>query len=150
MRSETLTLYTIGFTQKNAKDFFETLRHSGVQRVIDVRLNNKSQLAGFSKRDDLGYFLDAILGIEYLHEPLLAPTQEMLDDYKKKKGSWENYETAFLNLMEERKIEKELKPGLIAGGCLLCSEDQPHHCHRRLVAEYLERKWGRLDIRHIA
>src|SRR3954464_3892969 len=113
MQEKQPTVYTIGFTKKNAKEFFETLRKAGVQRVIDVRLNNKSQLAGFSKREDLTYFLDEILGIQYIHEPLLAPTQEMLDAYKKSKGSWADYERAFLRLMEERKIEDKLAPELV-------------------------------------
>jgi len=143
------TVFTIGFTQKSAKQFFESLGKAGVQRVIDVRLNNKSQLAGFSKREDLTYFLNKILGIGYLHEPLLAPTQEMLGEYKKNKGSWADYEQAFLNLMEQRKIEDVIPPEIVAGSCLLCSENQPHHCHRRLVADYLQKKWGRLEIRHL-
>ena len=147
---ESPTVYTIGFTKKNAQAFFQTLKKAGVQRVIDVRLNNTSQLASFSKRDDLTYFLDEILGIDYVHEPLLAPTQEMLDAYRKNKGSWTDYEREFLKLMQERKIEEKIQPELISGGCLLCSEDQPHQCHRRLVAEYLEKKWGKLDIRHLA
>src|SRR5436190_6192382 len=138
---ESPTVYTIGFTKKNAQAFFQTLKKAGVQRVIDVRLNNTSQLASFSKQDDLTYFLDEILGIDYVHEPLLAPTQEMLDAYRKNKGSWTDYEREFLKLMQERKIEEKIQPELISGGCLLCSEDQPHQCHRRLVAEYLEKKW---------
>ena len=149
MEQNSHTVFTIGFTKKNAKEFFEKLRQAGVQRVIDVRLNNKSQLAGFSKREDLTYFLDEILGIQYIHEPLLAPTQELLDAYKKSKGSWADYERAFLRLMEERKIENKIAPEQVGGGCLLCSEDQPHQCHRRLVAEYLEGKWGKLEIKHI-
>jgi uncharacterized protein (DUF488 family) len=143
------TVFTIGFTQKSANQFFESLGKAGVQRVIDVRLNNKSQLAGFSKREDLTYFLNKILGIGYLHEPLLAPTQEMLGEYKKNKGSWADYEQRFLNLMEQRKIEDVIPPEIVAGSCLLCSENQPHHCHRRLVADYLQKKWGRLEIRHL-
>src|SRR4051812_49313666 len=141
MQEKQPTVYTIGFTKKNAKEFFETLRKAGVQQVVDVRLNNKSQLAGFSKREDLTYFLNEILGINYVHELLLAPTQEMLDAYKKNKGTWSDYEKAFLNLMHERRIEEKIQPETITGSCLLCSEDQPHHCHRRLVAEYLEKKW---------
>ena len=143
------TVFTIGFTQKSANQFFESLGKAGVQRVIDVRLNNKSQLAGFSKREDLTYFLNKILGIGYLHEPLLAPTQEMLGEYKKNKGSWADYEQRFLNLMEQRKIEDVIPPEIVAGSCLLCSENQPHHSHRRLVADYLQKKWGRLEIRHL-
>lgn len=146
---EIIPVYTIGFTKKNAAQFFEKLRGSGVKRVVDVRLNNSSQLAGFSKRDDLKYFLDKILGIEYVEEPLLAPTQPLLDAYKKNGGDWAVYERAFLDLMAERKIEDKIDPALLAGGCLLCSEDKPHQCHRRLVAEYLHARWGNLQIHHI-
>jgi len=121
----------------------------GTKRVIDVRLNNSSQLAGFAKRDDLRYFLEEILGISYVHLPELAPTKEILDAYKKHKGDWSVYEPAFLDLMKNREIEKRVDPDLIKGGCLLCSEDKPHHCHRRLVVEYLQNKWGELSITHL-
>ena len=116
---------------------------------MDVRLNNVSQLAGFAKRDDLRFFLEAICNIEYVHLPLLAPTQEMLDTYRKAKGSWDNYEKQFLELMAQRKIETELRKDLIDAGCLLCSEETPEHCHRRLVAEYLSKQWGAVEIQHI-
>ena len=149
MLNERTPLFTIGFTKKSAAVFFEKLRGAGVKRVIDVRLNNVSQLAGFSKKDDLRYFLQQILNIDYVESPLLAPTQPMLDAYKKSKGKWDDYERAFLGLMEDRRIEKEIDPSLLVGGCLLCSEDKPHHCHRRLVAEYLQKRWGNLDIKHI-
>lgn len=142
-------VYTIGFTKKSASEFFELLRRSGAERVVDVRLNNVSQLAGFSKKDDLKYFLREIVGIDYSHQPLLAPTQDILDAYKKHKGDWNIYEPAFLELVRKREIEKRIDPSTIKGGCLLCSEDKPHHCHRRLVAEYLKSKWGTLDIRHL-
>ena len=143
------TVYTIGFTKKSAAEFFGLLRRSGTKRVVDVRLNNVSQLAGFSKRDDLEYFLKEIVGIDYIHQPLLAPTADILDAYKKHKGDWSIYEPAFLDLMRRREIEKRIDPATIKGGCLLCSEDKPHHCHRRLVVEYLRSKWGDLDIRHL-
>lgn len=146
---EPAAIFTIGFTQKTAREFFERLRGAGVKRVLDVRLNNVSQLAGFTKRDDLEYFLKEIGGIDYLHLPLLAPTQEMLDEYKKEKRGWDNYAKRFLDLMEERKIENQLSPEQVGGGCLLCSEHQPHHCHRRLVAEYLRERWGALEIKHL-
>ena len=135
-----MKIYTIGFTKKSAKKFFELLRASGAKRVVDVRLNNVSQLAGFAKRDDLAYFLEKICGMQYVHLPLLAPTQEMLDEYKKNGGDWSTYEARFLDLMEKRKIEREIPKEVIEDGCLLCSEDKPHHCHRRLVAEYLRNK----------
>ena len=144
-----MKLFTIGFTNKTAERFFGSLRQAGVKRVVDVRLNNISQLAGFSKKADLKYFLQAIAGIDYIHVPELAPTQELLDAYKKNKGDWSVYEAEFLNLMERRHIEASLAKDLIDQGCLLCSEDKPHHCHRRLVAEYLQRHWADVSIDHL-
>jgi uncharacterized protein (DUF488 family) len=144
-----IRVYTIGFTQKSAETFFTTLCAKGVKRVIDVRLNNVSQLAGFSKKDDLRYFLKVIGPIDYVHEPLLAPTQEIIDGIRKDKWAWSKVEDKFLGLMAERKIEEKLSPELFDGGCLLCSEDQPDRCHRRLVAEYLQRQWGNLEIVHL-
>lgn len=149
MANEPLAVFTVGFTRKSAQEFFEKLREAGVKRVVDVRLNNVSQLAGFSKRDDLRYFLKQILGVDYVQAPLLAPTQELLDAYKKNGGRWEDYERGFLRLVEERHIEEKIDPALLAGGCLLCSEDKPHQCHRRLVVEYLQRRWGNLSIKHL-
>jgi uncharacterized protein (DUF488 family) len=142
-------VYTIGFTKKSAKRFFETLRGVGARRVVDVRLNNVSQLSGFAKRDDLAYFLKEICGMEYIHLPILAPTQELLDGYRKHGSGWASYEAEFLNLMACRAIEKNVPPELIEDGCLLCSEDKPHHCHRRLVAEYLQKHWGQFTICHL-
>lgn len=144
-----MTIYTIGFTKKSAEQFFEALRRSGARRVVDVRLNNVSQLAGFAKKQDLKYFLEKICGMEYVHLPILAPTQQILDEYKKHKGDWQVYERRFLELMRERKIEEQVPPDVIADGCLLCSEDKPDHCHRRLVAEYLKEHWGDVEIRHL-
>lgn len=138
-------LFTIGFTNKSAETFFTTLRDAGVKRIVDVRLNNRSQLAGFSKKDDLAYFLRAIANIEYVHLPELAPTQEMLDAYKKNKGPWGEYERDFRLLMKQRKIEKTVSRDVLDGGCLLCSEHEPEHCHRRLVAEYLNSAWGNVE-----
>jgi uncharacterized protein (DUF488 family) len=137
-----IQIWTIGFTQKPASKFFSLLKQSTAKRIVDVRLNNVSQLAGFAKRDDLRYFAEEICNMEYVHVPALAPTHEMLDKYKKHGGAWDSYEKQFLGLMRERKIEETLSPDLFRGGCLLCSEDKPHHCHRRLVAEYLQGKWG--------
>jgi len=144
-----MTVFTIGFTKKTARDFFSKLKQSGARRLIDVRLNNVSQLAGFAKKDDLRYFLDAICHMEYLHIPALAPTQSLLDAYKKKKGDWNVYEDRFLALMRERHIEDTISREELDGACLLCSEETPDHCHRRLVAEYLRDKWGNLEIKHI-
>lgn len=143
------TVHTIGFTKKTAAEFFQLLQKSGAKRVVDIRLNNVSQLAGFSKRDDLQYFLKEICNMEYMHVPLLAPSQEILDAYKKHKGDWKVFEPAYLDLIKKREIEKRLDPATLKGGCLLCSEDKPHHCHRRLVAEYLKEQWGELKINHL-
>lgn len=144
-----MKVFTIGFTKSSAESFFTRLQKAGVQRVVDVRLNNVSQLAGFAKREDLRYFLKAIGGIDYLHQPELAPTQDMLDAYKKQRGAWDDYEKRFLDLMAQRRIEEVIERHAVDGACLLCSEDKPHHCHRRLVAEYLKEKWGDLEIAHL-
>lgn len=140
---------TIGFTKKSAQRFFELLRQSGVTRIVDVRLNTGSQLAGFAKKDDLAWFARELYGLDYVHMPSLAPTKELLSDYRKKRISWSIYETRFIELMKSRRIESDLSPEIVHNGCLLCSEDQPHHCHRRLVAEYLKEHWGELEIEHL-
>lgn len=145
-----MEIATIGFTQKSAEDFFERLKRAGIRRLVDVRLNNVSQLAGFAKRDDLRYFLRTICGAEYVHEPRLAPTQEMLDAYRKSGGSWADYEKTFMALMKERRVESTVPRSLFdAPSVLLCSEDKPTQCHRRLVLEYLEPHWGPLAVRHL-
>jgi uncharacterized protein (DUF488 family) len=136
----THNLFTIGFTQTTAEQFFTNLGTSGVRRLIDVRLNNVSQLAGFAKRKDLEFFLKSICNIDYYHAPELAPTKDILDEYKKNKGSWQEYENRFLELMQKRRIERNYDLGFLDNACLLCSEKKPHNCHRRLVAEYLNRE----------
>ena len=138
-----MKLFTIGFTKKTAEQFFTRLKTAGVRRLVDVRLNNVSQLAGFTKRDDLRYFTKTICGIDYVHLPALAPTQDILDAYKKDKGDWAVYESKFIELMRVRNIESGTPRDLLDGACLLCSEETPHHCHRRLVAEYLQGEMGR-------
>ncbi|MDE2126270.1 MAG: DUF488 domain-containing protein [Armatimonadetes bacterium] len=145
-----MKMFTIGFTKKSARQFFELLRASGARRIVDVRLNNVSQLAGFAKKDDLAYFAGQVCNMDYVHIPALAPTQEMLDRYKKNGGDWRDYETEFIHLMVERRIEETVSADTIADGCLLCSEDTPEHCHRRLVAEYLKAHWGDVEIVHLA
>jgi uncharacterized protein (DUF488 family) len=144
-----VNLFTIGFTQKSAQKFFEILKKAGVKRVIDTRLNNVSQLAGFAKKVDLEYFLKTIDDIDYVHILDLAPTKDILDEYKKQKGDWSIYEQKFLKLMANRQIEKKVSPDLLDGACLLCSEAKPHHCHRRLIAEYLNGKWGNVNTCHL-
>lgn len=144
-----MRILTIGFTKKRAERFFGALSQAGAKRVVDVRLNNVSQLAGFAKKNDLAYFLNLICNIDYRHVPMLAPTKEMLDGYKKRGGSWNDYERRFLDLMAERRIEQKLDPELLEDACLLCSEDRPHYCHRRLVAEYLKEHWRDVEIAHL-
>jgi uncharacterized protein (DUF488 family) len=144
-----MKIFTIGFTKTSAESFFTRIQKAGVQKLIDVRLNNISQLAGFAKKNDLRYFLKTICGIEYAHRPELAPTQEMLDAYKKESGQWADYEKRFLELMASRRVEQIIPRDAVDGACLLCSEDKPHHCHRRLVAEYLKDKWIDIEISHL-
>lgn len=141
---------TIGFTKTTAENFFRRLKSAGVKRVIDVRLHNTSQLAGFAKADDLPFFLRELCGADYVHEPLLAPTEEIMTAFKKRKGDWNVFRESFLGLMADRKIENQLKGEAFDGSCLLCSEDKPHQCHRSLVVDYLNSKWGgRLAVRHL-
>jgi len=143
-------LYTIGFTQRTAEGFFETLKKSGIDRLIDVRLNNVSQLAGYSKKDDLRYFLRSIGNIDYHHELSLAPTKEMLDEYRGGATAWADYEPRFIALLRERKVERKLNRDLFAGKpVLLCSEFKAEHCHRRIVTEYLAKKWGGIEVVHL-
>ena len=144
-----MRLLTIGFTKKTAQRFFEMLRNAGVKRVVDVRLNNASQLAAFAKRDDLAWFLREIGDMAYTHVPTLAPTKALLAAYRKGDIDWPTYEKRFLDLMRERRVEETLDRKLLDEGCLLCSEDQPHQCHRRLVAEYLRDRWGNVEVVHL-
>jgi uncharacterized protein (DUF488 family) len=145
-----MEIYTIGFAKKSAEAFFQALRRAGVKRLIDIRLNNTSQLAGFTKRDDLRFFLKEICGADYVHEPLLAPTPDILNSYKKKKISWQEYEKLFLDLLTERRIEEKIDRSLFNDPTmLLCSEAKADHCHRRLVLEYLQIKWGKIEALHL-
>jgi uncharacterized protein (DUF488 family) len=142
-------IFTLGFTRKNAETFFESLRKSGARQLIDVRLNNRSQLAGFTKSADLAYFLEKICGMAYRHSPILAPTQELLSAYRSGDAGWPEYRRRFLMLMRERNIERLIGRSDIHNACLLCSEDAPEQCHRTLVAEYLQAAWGDVEIIHI-
>jgi len=144
-----MKLYTIGFAGKSAERFFELLRGSGARRIIDVRLHNVSPLAGFAKKRDLEYFAKTICGIECLHLLDLAPTPALLDQYKKREIDWPEYERQFIGLLERRRIHDTVAPDLVADSCLLCSEAEPHQCHRRLVAEYLAQRWMDVQIVHL-
>ena len=146
-----MEIFTIGFTKTPAAEFFGKLTGAGVRRLLDVRLNNTSQLAAYAKRDDLKFFLRAICDADYEHEPLLAPTQEILDAYKKHKGSWEIYEAKFFQLMADRQIERNLDRRRLESTptVLLCSEHTAEYCHRRLIVEYLQQKWPNVTARHL-
>lgn len=142
-------IFTIGFTKKNASQFFGLLKDHSVTKLIDTRLNNVSQLADFAKKDDLKFFAEKICSIDYIHDLQLAPTAEMLSAFKKGDDLWNVYEKNFLNLLKQRKVEEQLNPIEFDGACLMCSEHLPHQCHRRLVAEYLRDKWKNVEIFHL-
>lgn len=145
-----MEVYTIGFTKRKADEFFGALKQAGIKRLLDVRLNNSSQLAGFTKSENLPFFLKELCAADYLHEPLLAPTKDILDAYKKRKGRWEDYEKSFMKLMAERRVEDKIDRRLFTTPTvLLCSETTAHYCHRRLVLEYLQLKWGSFTITHL-
>lgn len=144
-----MQLTTIGFTRSSARSFFERLQSARVARVLDVRLNNTSQLAGFAKRADLIYLLDAIAGIGYVHVTELAPTPDLLTAYRRRELGWDAYAAAYLELLRARDVQARLDPAIFDGACLLCSEPTPHHCHRRLAAEYLSTHWPGIELRHL-
>jgi len=145
-----LDIYTIGFTKKSAANFFNTLRENRIRRLLDVRINNTSQLAGYTKQDDLAFFLREIGGMEYVHLTSLAPTRELLKEYRDKKISWASYEERFLQLLEDRAVEDSLDAHLFdVATVLLCTEPTPEMCHRRLVLEYLDSRWGGVTAIHL-
>jgi uncharacterized protein (DUF488 family) len=143
-------LYTIGFARRTAAEFFGALREAGVKRCIDVRISNTSQLAGFTKRGDLPFFLNELCGTEYIHEPLLSPTLNLMRGFRKGTAGWADYERAFLDLIAERQIEARLDRNVFdVPTVLLCVETTAEHCHRRLIVEYLQGKWGDLTVEHL-
>ena len=145
-----LKAYTIGFTKRRAAEFFDVLRSARIKRLIDIRLNNSSQLAGFTKHEDLPFFLRELCGAEYSHNLLLAPTKSLLDAYRKKRIRWGEYERQFLQLMADRRIETLITPELFdMPTVLLCSETTAENFHRRLVLEYLACQYGDLEIVHL-
>lgn len=144
------TIYTIGFTKKDAETFFGLLKNANIQRLVDVRINNRSQLAGFAKRDDLKFFLKELLDADYDHLKMLAPTKELLDAWRDDAINWTEYERRFRELMRDREIENTLDPALFTEPTvLLCSEHKPEYCHRRLVIEYLDEHWGSVEGVHL-
>jgi uncharacterized protein (DUF488 family) len=144
-----MKIFTIGFTRKSAATFFSLLRQPGLVSLTDIRLNNTSQLAGFTKKDDLKYFVESLCGISYSHLPDLTPSAEILHAYKNNGGDWQVYEQQFLSLMAQRQVDTRIAPAALDGTCLLCSEASPAQCHRRLVAEYLQSRWIGLEIHHL-
>ncbi len=146
-----MKLYTIGFTQKTAREFFNKIKTNNIDLLIDIRLNNVSQLAGFAKGKDLEYFLKEICNCEYAHDDVFAPTKELLDNYHTKKVSWKNYEEVFSKIMENRQIDERFKKLYSKYNhiCLLCTEPTAEQCHRRLVAEYLKEHVENIEIIHI-
>ncbi|MGI8730606.1 MAG: DUF488 domain-containing protein [Solirubrobacteraceae bacterium] len=145
-----MEIYTIGFTQTTAEHFFSRLADARIERLLDVRLNNSSQLAGFAKAKDLPYFLRELVGATYEHEPMLAPSHAMLDEYKKRKGDWSVYEAQFFDLLQSRRIEVALSTAdFKRRTALLCSEATADQCHRRLVCEYLTQHWPSVRTVHL-
>ena len=142
-------VFTIGYAGKNARDFFTILKQANISKVIDVRLYNTSQLAGFTKKQDIEYFLETIAGASYIHLPIMAPTKQLLNDYKKGLISWQQYETQFKTIIARRQIEKHITPQDMDMACFLCSEAKADNCHRRLVAEYLAGLWSNISIIHL-
>jgi uncharacterized protein (DUF488 family) len=146
---DSIKIFTIGFTKKNAETFFTGLKKAGTKRIIDIRLNNVSQLSGFAKKDDLKYFLKELCNCDYIHLPQLAPTKELLDGYKKKKINWMEYEKQFIKILQSREAQSLLSVYDFDNSCLLCSEPTPEKCHRRLVAEFLQKHSNNVEISHL-
>lgn len=145
-----MKIYTIGFTKKSAEEFFTLIKKSGAKRIIDIRLNNTSQLAGFSKQDDLQYFLKEICHIEYQDILSLAPTDDILKSYRHKEHTWQQFREDYLKLLSTRKIENLLDKKLIDKSCLLCGESKPDHCHRTFLIEYLQVHWQEnIEVEHL-
>lgn len=144
-----MNLFTIGFSKKNAEKFFETLLQNGVKRLIDIRLNNKSQLAGFTKSSDLQYLLRKIGNIEYVYMPQFAPTKDLLKRYQNKQVDWKAYEAEYNKILDDRNITKDLDYSIFDKAVLLCGESTAEHCHRRLLAEYLLQNNTQISIIHL-
>jgi uncharacterized protein (DUF488 family) len=144
-----IRLYTIGFTGKSAQEFFELLEQNGVRKIVDTRISNNSQLAGFAKHKDLAYFADRLANIAYTHELKFAPTKELLEKYRKKKLSWDQYTQEYLYLLDARNIKETVDTEALDGCCLLCSEHSPEKCHRRLLAEYLQKLNPDIQVIHL-
>lgn len=144
-----MRIYTLGFTKKSAQQFFRTLKRNRIKQIVDVRLNNVSQLAGFTKKDDLRYFLKELCGIDYYHFEFLAPTKEIRDRYVKTRD-WDTYAKEYAELLESRSVLDKLDRSFFdRTTCFLCSEASPDHCHRRLLAQYLQEHWRKVEVIHL-
>jgi len=144
-----MTLYTIGSTKKSAREFFETLKENGVKTLFDIRLNNMSQLAGFTKKNDLEYFLKEICNIKYIYLDILAPTKDIMDDYKNKKIDREEFKRRYIELIESRKALEKINKNLLDNACLLCSEAEAEDCHRSLASEYIAENYEGINVIHL-
>ncbi|WP_277657261.1 DUF488 family protein [Seleniivibrio woodruffii] len=144
-----IKIFTIGFTQKSAEVFFSLLMKANVSKIIDIRLNNSSQLAGFAKGNDLKYFVKKICGIDYEHDVNLAPTGELLKAYKDKQVGWDKYKAEYKLILDKRNILQNININDLHQCCLLCSEHLPDFCHRRLLAEYLQHSHNDVEIIHL-
>lgn len=150
LRADTFcNIFTIGFTKKNAENFFGLIKANNIHLLVDVRLNNQSQLAGFTKKNDLTYFLKAICDCSYTHKPLWAPDEQILNDYKKKNITWNDYEKKYVSLLESRNIIRDFNPETYGSSCFLCSEPEPKQCHRRLLAEFFQKAYPSIIIKHL-
>lgn len=144
-----IRVFTIGFTEKTAETFFGLLKKAGVKKIIDTRLNNVSQLAGFAKGKDLEFFAKSIVGASYEHNINMAPTKDLLSNYRDKKITWDQYEKEYIGILEKRRIIQNIDFEELDGACLLCSEHNPHMCHRRLLAEYFQKANKEIEIIHL-
>jgi len=147
-------IYTVGFTKKSAKVFFEDLlAPSGARRVLDIRARPSSQLSGFAKVSksggDFQFLLSRLCDMDYVHVPELAPSDRLLSEYRADELSWDAYSEQYIEGLGEQRVEDDLDQGIFDGGVLLCSEASPEHCHRRLAAEYLQRHWDDVEIIHL-
>jgi len=144
-----IMLYTIGFTKKSAKKFFDLLKKNKVRKIIDTRLKSESQLSGFAKGTDLKYFAKEFFNIDYIHRLDFAPTKEILNSYRKKEITWDEYTIQYLKLLENRKLDGKISFRDLNNSCLLCSEEKPDKCHRKLLAEFIKQKYPDIKIIHL-
>lgn len=145
-----IKLYTIGFTRKSAEYFFNLLRNNGVKRLVDVRISNSSQLAGFAKGKDLVFFVNEICHIPYQHIVDFAPSKDLLDRWHKEEVTWDEYEKIYIKMLQDREIIRKFGVKTFDGACFLCSEDTPEQCHRRLLVEFMKKNCTeKVEIVHL-